>query len=132
MRLLRPESGDDTGVRVILTTGIGAHFAAELFELGGYSPFESSVVICKSPAGFRATYDDPGRPEGERAGLMLSADAAGCAPAKFWEPTYSGSFPADVQALYPWSMDRAAPAALEAEVFGSALAEVAAEAAARL
>ena len=34
----------------------GAHFARELFALGGYEPFDASVVVCKSPAGFRATY----------------------------------------------------------------------------
>ena len=57
LRLLTLD-GSDTGVRVVLTTGIGAHFAVELFVLGGYDPFEASVVICKSPAGFRATYGE--------------------------------------------------------------------------
>ena len=118
VRLVHPNSLEDTGVRVILTTGIGAHFAVELFELGGYDPFEASAVICKSPAGFRATY-------GERAGLMVSADAAGCAPAKFWEPQYSGSFPAEVGALYPWALDRARPELEGAiEIFESALVQV--------
>ena len=87
--------------------------------LGGYDPFKASVVICKSPAGFRATY-------GERAGLMLSADAAGCAPAKFWNPEYAGGFPAEVGALYPWALDRTA-GAVEVEVFESALALAEAE-----
>jgi hypothetical protein len=45
--------------------------------------------------------------DGERAGLMLSADADGCAPAKFWEPQYKGSFPAEVGSLFPWASDRA-------------------------
>ena len=35
LRLLDGPDGEDTGVRVILTTGIGAHFAAELFALAG-------------------------------------------------------------------------------------------------
>ena len=40
-----------------------AHFAAELFEIGGLDPWGASVLVAKSPAGFRATY-------GEAAGLM--------------------------------------------------------------
>eukprot|EP01043_Picozoa_sp_COSAG02_P042228 COSAG02_NODE_3572_length_6543_cov_3.650217_3_plen_200_part_00 len=126
LRLLRPDTRDDTGIRVILTTGIGAHFAVELFELGGYDPFEASVVICKSPAGFRATY-------GHRASLMVSADAAGCAPAKFWEPQYAGSFPAEVGTLYPWALDHAQPDVVAAvEVFDSVVALAQAEVEAEL
>ena len=126
VRLLRPDTLEDTGIRVILTTGIGAHFAVELFEGGGYDPFEASVVICKSPAGFRATY-------GERASLMISADAAGCAPAKFWEPQYAGSFPREVGALYPWALDHSQPDVDAAvEVFESAVALAQAEAEAEL
>jgi hypothetical protein len=44
----------------VLTSSIGAHFAIEMFDLAGYHPFKgaepASVVVCKSPAGFRATY----------------------------------------------------------------------------
>ena len=43
--------------------GCRAHFAAELFEIGGLDPWGASVLVAKSPAGFRATY-------GEAAGLM--------------------------------------------------------------
>lgn len=113
----------DTGVRMVVTTGSGAHFATELFALAGYDAYEAGVVICKSPAGFRATY-------GARAGMMVSADAKGCAPAKFWLPEYRDSFPTETSALFPW--DESASYTAESgggsggsssiEVFESALA----------
>ena len=52
-------------VAIIVTTGIGAQFAAELFQCGGLEPFDAACLIAKSPAGFRATY-------GQRAELMMS------------------------------------------------------------
>lgn len=36
LRLLAEHGGEDTGVRVVLTSGTGPHFAAELFTLAGY------------------------------------------------------------------------------------------------
>lgn len=43
---------------LILVPSATALFAAELFELAGFDPFATSLVVAKSPAGFRATYDD--------------------------------------------------------------------------
>jgi microcystin degradation protein MlrC len=89
------DDGADTNVRVILTTGVGAHFAIEMFECGGYNPFEASVIICKSPAGFRSTY-------GVDAGMLLSADAPGCAAPRFWDPEYRKEFLKTVTPLFPF------------------------------
>ena len=49
LKLLDGAGGADTGTRLILTTGIGCHFAAELFKLGGYDPCTSvSLLACVS------------------------------------------------------------------------------------
>ena len=48
--------GNPTNVAVVCTTGIGAHFAAEMFEVAGLDPWRASVLVAKSPAGYRATY----------------------------------------------------------------------------
>lgn len=48
--------GNPTNVAVVCTTGIGAHFAAEMFQVGGLDPWRASVLVAKSPAGYRATY----------------------------------------------------------------------------
>jgi microcystin degradation protein MlrC len=101
LRVLGGEEGHDAGVRVVITSGTGTHFAAELFDLAGYPPFGDpapSVVICKSPAGFRATY-------GPHAGLLLSADAKGCAPPQFWCEEYRKSFSKTTLPLYPLDPD---------------------------
>lgn len=63
---------------------------AEFFALGlGIDPtdrnaientvFRSSLIVAKSPGGFRATY-------GRHAARMLSSEAPGCAPPRFWLP----------------------------------------------
>lgn len=48
--------GKPTNVAVVCTTGIGAHFAAEMFGVAGLDPWRASVLVAKSPAGYRATY----------------------------------------------------------------------------
>eukprot|EP00038_Savillea_parva_P009596 m.184596 g.184596 ORF g.184596 m.184596 type:complete len:553 (+) comp16182_c0_seq1:60-1718(+) len=102
LRILSSKDGHDTWVRVILTSGTGPHFAAELFTLAGYPPFgpgtHVSVVICKSPAGFRATY-------GPHAGLLMSSDAPGCAPPQFWKPEYKSEFSKIDAPLFPLDMN---------------------------
>eukprot|EP00039_Didymoeca_costata_P030461 m.29683 g.29683 ORF g.29683 m.29683 type:complete len:557 (+) comp8126_c0_seq2:114-1784(+) len=96
VRILTANMKFDAGVRLILTSGTGAHFARELFKLAGYDPESAaSVIICKSPAGFRATY-------GSIAGLLLSADAEGCAPAKFWDARYAKDFSKKQDDLFPF------------------------------
>jgi hypothetical protein len=102
---------------LVVTTHNGAHFSAELFALALGTPaaeahatpaapngapelprtaFEASLLVAKSPGGFRATY-------GDRAAEMLSSDAPGCAPSRFWAPTYDSSYAHVSQPLFPWA-----------------------------
>ena len=85
----------ERNVAIIVTTGIGAHFAAELFQCGGLEPFDAACLVAKSPAGFRATY-------GERAGLMMSISMPGCAPPTYWLPEFAYAFDKLQRPLYPW------------------------------
>jgi microcystin degradation protein MlrC len=78
-------------VHVILTSRSGPHFAPQFFATAGFDPFAASVVIAKSPCGFRAAYAD-------KASLILLAKAPGCAPADFW--TYD--FRHIPRPLWPW------------------------------
>ncbi|MFO0871809.1 MAG: M81 family metallopeptidase [Pirellulales bacterium] len=64
-------------VRVIVTSRSGPHFAPELFRAAGFDPFAASVVVAKSPCGFRAVYAD-------HAAAIYSVRAPGCAPTDFW------------------------------------------------
>lgn len=64
-------------VRVIVTTHSGPHFAPELFQAAGFDPFAASVLIAKSPCGFRAVY-------AARAAAIYNVRAPGCAPSDFW------------------------------------------------
>eukprot|EP01050_Picozoa_sp_SAG11_P005763 SAG11_NODE_418_length_9653_cov_2.465564_6_plen_561_part_00 len=94
-------------VKLVLTSSNGAHFCTELFALAlGATDvtdrsqlqrvFNSSLVVAKSPGGFRATY-------GERATLMLSSEAPGCAPPRFWIKEYDEMYVPKVrQNLFPW------------------------------
>ncbi|MDA1049183.1 MAG: M81 family metallopeptidase [Planctomycetota bacterium] len=76
---------------VIVTTRTGPHFAPELFRAAGFEPFEASVVIAKSPCGFRAVY------AGHAAGIY-SVKAPGCAPSDFWNHDFK-NIP---RPLWPW------------------------------
>jgi microcystin degradation protein MlrC len=78
-------------VHVVVTTHTGPHFAPELFLAAGIDPFVASVVVAKSPCGFRAAYQD-------RAALILVVRAPGCAPADFWNYDYR-RIP---HPLWPW------------------------------
>ena len=92
-------------VVVILAGKSGALFAAELFEQAGYDPFAAgSVVVAKSPAGFRATYGDPRC--ARRAALLISCEQPGCAPPRYWREQYDAFFCAATRSCWPWARDR--------------------------
>ena len=63
----------------------------ELFRAAGFDPFAASVLVAKSPCGFRAAYQ-------ERAAKVLVVQAPGCAPADFWNYEYR-NIP---RPLWPW------------------------------
>ena len=78
-------------VRVLVTSKTGPHFAPELFRTAGLDPFAASVVVAKSPCGFRAVYR-------KHADLILSVKAPGCAPADF----HTLPFVNIPRPLWPW------------------------------
>jgi microcystin degradation protein MlrC len=78
-------------VHLIVTTRSGPHFAPELFRAAGLDPFAASVLVAKSPCGFRAAY-------GQRARKILIVRAPGCAPSDFWRYEYH-HIP---RPLWPW------------------------------
>lgn len=78
-------------VWIVVTSRTGPHFAPQLFQAAGLDPFEASVLVAKSPCGFRAAYQ-------ERASRILLVRAPGCAPADFWNYDYH-HIP---RPLWPW------------------------------
>ncbi|HYT94584.1 MAG TPA: M81 family metallopeptidase [Gemmataceae bacterium] len=78
-------------VRVVVTSRSGPHFAPELFRAAGFDPFAASVLVAKSPCGFRAAYKD-------HATEILVVRVPGCAPADFWRYEYR-QIP---RPLWPW------------------------------
>ena len=78
-------------VVVVVTSRTGPHFAPELFQAAGYDPFAASVLIAKSPCGFRAAY-------AARAAQIFSIRAPGCAPSDFWNYEYRNI----QRPLWPW------------------------------
>jgi len=78
-------------VRIIVTSRSGPHFAPELFQAAGFDPFAASVLVAKSPCGFRAVYAD-------RAAAIHSVRAPGCAPSDFWNYEYRQID----RPLWPW------------------------------
>lgn len=78
-------------IRVIVTSLSGPHFAPELFQAAGFDPFAASVVVAKSPCGFRAVY-------ASRAAAIHSVRAPGCAPTDYW--TYP--FTRIPRPTWPW------------------------------
>jgi microcystin degradation protein MlrC len=78
-------------VHIILTSRTGPHFAPQLFETAGLDPFAASVLVAKSPCGFRAAYQ-------EKARRIILVKAPGCAPADFWHYEYR-NIP---RPLWPW------------------------------
>jgi microcystin degradation protein MlrC len=78
-------------VHVVVTSRSGPHFAPELFRAAGLDPFAASVLVAKSPCGFRAAY-------APRAKKILVVRAPGCAPSDFWRYEYR-HIP---RPLWPW------------------------------
>jgi microcystin degradation protein MlrC len=78
-------------VRLVVTSRSGPHFAPELFRTAGLEPFEASVVVAKSPVGFRAVYAG-------RAAAIYCVCAPGCAPPDFWKFDYRQIS----RPLWPW------------------------------
>ena len=78
-------------VHIVVTSRTGPHFAPQLFQAAGLDPFAASVLIAKSPCGFRAAY-------GARAKQIFVARAPGCAPSDFWKQPFT-RIP---RPLWPW------------------------------
>jgi microcystin degradation protein MlrC len=78
-------------VFAVVTSRTGPHFAPELFRAAGFDPFAASVLVAKSPCGFRAAY-------APRARQIFSIRAPGCAPSDFWNYPYRNI----EQPLWPW------------------------------
>ena len=60
---------------------LGPALRPALFHAAGIDPFAASVLVAKSPCGFRAAYAD-------RAREIMVVKAPGCAPADFWTCDY--------------------------------------------
>jgi microcystin degradation protein MlrC len=78
-------------VHVVITSRSGPHFAPELFQAAGLDPFAASILVAKSPCGFRAAYAD-------KAARIILVRAPGCAPSDFWHYEYR-NIP---RPLWPW------------------------------
>jgi microcystin degradation protein MlrC len=78
-------------VHIIVTSRSGPHFAPQLFQSAGLDPFTASVLIAKSPCGFRAAYAD-------HAKQIFVVRAPGCAPSDFWTLPFTGI----PRPLWPW------------------------------
>ncbi|HEY7158126.1 MAG TPA: M81 family metallopeptidase [Gemmataceae bacterium] len=78
-------------VHILITSRSGPHFAPELFRTAGLDPFAASVLVAKSPCGFRAAYESHAR-------TIVVVRAPGCAPSDFWNYEYR-RIP---RPLWPW------------------------------
>jgi microcystin degradation protein MlrC len=78
-------------VHIIATSRSGPHFAPELFRAAKLDPFTASVLVAKSPCGFRAAYQ-------AKAKKIILVRAPGCAPSDFWRYDYH-NIP---HPLWPW------------------------------
>ncbi len=78
-------------VFIVVTSQSGPHFAPQLFQAAGRDPFAASVLVAKSPCGFRAAYEG-------RARKIIVVRAPGCAPADFYRYDYR-HIP---RPLWPW------------------------------
>ena len=78
-------------VLIVVTSRTGPHFAPQLFQAAGIDPFSASVLVAKSPCGFRAAYEAVAK-------KIMVVQAPGCAPSDFWRYEY-GSIP---RPLWPW------------------------------
>jgi microcystin degradation protein MlrC len=82
-------------VHIVVTSRSGPHFAPELFRAAEFDPFAASVLVAKSPCGFRAAY-------AAHARKILLVKAPGCAPANFHHYEYR-NIP---RPLWPWDESR--------------------------
>lgn len=78
-------------VHIVVTSRSGPHFAPQLFQTAGLDPFAASVLVAKSPCGFRAAY-------APHASKILVVRAPGCAPSDFWNYPYR-NIP---RPMWPW------------------------------
>jgi microcystin degradation protein MlrC len=78
-------------VHLLVTTQSGPHFAPDFFRAAGLDPFEASVLVAKSPCGFRAAYQSVAK-------KIYMVRAPGCAPSDFWKHEYR-NIP---RPLWPW------------------------------
>ena len=78
-------------IYLLVTSRSRPHFAPELFQTAGVDPFAASVLVAKSPCGFRAAYQ-------QRAKKILLVQTPGCAPSDFWHYDYR-NIP---RPLWPW------------------------------
>jgi microcystin degradation protein MlrC len=78
-------------VYLAVTSRTGPHFAPQFFQAAGVDPYAASVLVAKSPCGFRAAYQD-------RARWIKVVQAPGCAPADFWRHEYQNIS----RPLWPW------------------------------
>jgi microcystin degradation protein MlrC len=78
-------------VRIVVTSRSGPHFSPQLFQTAGIDPFATSVLVARSPCGFRAAYADHAR-------RIIMVRSRGCAPSDFWSHPYE-RIP---RPLWPW------------------------------
>jgi microcystin degradation protein MlrC len=78
-------------VHIVVTSRSGPHFSPQLFQSAGLDPFAASVLVARSPCGFRAAYAD-------RARRILMVRSRGCAPSDFWSYPYEHID----RPLWPW------------------------------
>lgn len=81
-------------VLLVLTSRSGPHFAPELFQTAGLDPFAASVLVAKSPCGFRAAYSGHARE-------IILVRAPGCAPSDFQRYEYQHR----QRPCWPWEPD---------------------------
>jgi microcystin degradation protein MlrC len=87
-------------IHILVTTRSGPHFAPQFFQEAGLDPFTASVLVAKSPCGFRAAYE-------QHARKILVVRAPGCAPSDFWNYEYRWID----RPLWPWDeIDNWSPA----------------------
>jgi microcystin degradation protein MlrC len=78
-------------VRIVVTSRSGPHFSPQLFQTAGLDPFAASVLVARSPCGFRAAYAD-------RARRIVMVRTPGCAPSDYWNYPYKSI----ERPLWPW------------------------------
>src|SRR5262249_8019613 len=81
----------DGHIHIVVTPRTRAPLAPQLIEAAGLAPFEASVLVAKSPCGFRAVYQS-------KASRIISVAGPGCAPSDFWTWKYDHA----PSPLWPW------------------------------